>query len=94
MTDLGEHSIVIVACGAFPLRALAGVRVHRGPPGDGRGSRRMLRRVLWRVLRVVVRRGADGGEVTVVVGHGHVMHVAAVAVVIAARGETLRVRHF
>ena len=81
---------MVVACGAFPLGALAGVRVHRGPPGDGRGGRRVpLRRGLMlrggRVRRVL-RRGAEGGEVTVVVGHGHVMHVAAVAVVVAARG--------
>ena len=30
---------------------------------------------------------ADGGEVTVVVGHRHVMHVAAVAVVVAEEGR-------
>ena len=90
---------MVVACGAFPLGALAGVGVHRGPPGDGRGGRRvpLRRRLMLRGggrVRRVLRRGAEGGEVTVVVGHGHVMHVAAVAVVIAARGETLRVRHF
>ena len=46
-------------------------------------------------VRRVLRRGAEGGEVTVVVGHGHVMHVAAVAVVVAARGgEMLIVSHF
>ena len=40
---------------------------------------------------VVRRRGADRGEMTVVVvGHGHVMHVAAKAVVVAV-GEGERV---
>lgn len=67
---------------AFPLLALARVRVHRGPPGHGSGWR--VRRLLRR--HRVLRRGADWGEVTVVVvvGHGHVMHVAAAIAVVVA----------
>ena len=84
ISDLREHSIVVVAGGgsAFSLLAGARVRVHRAPAGHGSG-RRVKRRVRrLRRRRVLGLRGADwGDEVTVVVGHRHVMHVAAVVVV-------------
>ena len=94
ISDLREHSIVVVAGGgpALPLLAGARVRVDGAPPGDGSG-RRVRRLWLRRRRHLVVRgmRGADRGEVTVVVvGHGHVMHVAAKAVVVAV-GEGERV---
>ena len=83
---------MIVAGGgpALPLLAGARVRVDGAPPGDGSG-RRVRRLWLRRRRRVLGLRGADRGEVTVVVvGHGHVMHVAAKAVVVAV-GEGERV---